>query len=748
MMKFYKQSKFLFLVLSGLLQFATITAQAYLNLSQKDVFNLGFPAYFKFRGEMSSPDHVNYDAWVSSLAGTTGVIQKFVDEELVIKPSTTDIQSWVNQYATEQPQKLLLLHWNGRARQVENREYVHNLYFPGHWIYEPGSLVNKNCLPTDTVIRVSSTTPYSLQAYKDFSSSPTVYYPSYILLVKLDASGNRLWNQSEVVRVKKIDNVNNLLTIDRGLIYTTPLSFDANKTYAAPFDCGIINSQCMRYYNMSSDCPKDSNGKTASDVLVSELKSYFSPNGILKNLNGIAFDVNYFDCADFPSWDVNNDGVSDAGWENGQYSWLKGDYAFLKQLRDSLGSNYILTCDGEFPNNQTAVGVLNGIESEGLVQPNDGWRGFSRTINTHSYWQSNTTINNPFRYVVLKLQNSTDITNSVRLYRFATATASCLGAFVANIPDLSTFPTWMSQPNALGNTSGDLIRYAKLSPNLQNLTNSDLVSKMSSSDSNIALSNGDILISTKAGYTANQNMNITLSNISMPAGDVTIFIQAQSIDPLEGMTLADRVPRLFNCTLSNLPDYGEGKTTNAFYSNIYGFFGTTKVEEMSFYYRRDGVSAGNQSLTFSVQGRGKFVIKSIKVYNQADILIRQFDNGIVIVNPSLDNNVVNLSTVFPTQNLVNGQITVPAVDAYFYQKNLTANLNQEISSVVSKISTNVYRLNDNDSGDYSIRLFDISGRLILNKTLANHEFSLPTKGVYVLEVLNNNRVIGKEKLIY
>lgn len=747
-MEFCKQLKFLILIVIASLQFVPITAQTYLDLSQKDVFNLGFPAYFKFRGEMFSPDHVNYDAWVSSLAGTTGVMQKFVDEELVIKPSTTVMQSWVNQYATEQPQKLLLLHWNGRARQVENREYVHNLYFPGHWIYEVGSIVNKNCLPTDTIIRVSSTAPYSLQAYKDFTSSPTVYYPSYILLVKLDASGNKLWEQSEVVRVKKIDNINNLLTIDRGLIYTTPLSFDANKTYAAPFDCSIINSQCMRYYNMSSDCPKDSNGKMARDVLVSELKSYFSPNGILKNLNGIAFDVNYFDCSDNTNWDVNNDGVADAGWVNGQNSWLKGNYAFFKELRDSLGSNYILTCDGEFPNNQKAVGVLNGIESEGLVQPNDGWRGISRTINTHLYWQSNTTVSNPFRYVVLKLQNSTDATNSDRLNRFATATACSLGAFVANTPDLTSFPTWMSQPNALGNTSGDLIRYAKYSPNLQNLSNTDLVGKMSSTDSNIALSNGDILISTKAGYPANQNMTITLSNISMQAGDVTIFIEAQSIDPLEGMTLSDRVPRLFNCTLSNLPDYGEGKTTNAFYSDIYGFFGTAKVEEMSFYYRRDGVAAGNQSLTFSVQGRGKFVIKTIKIYNQADILIRQFDKGIVIVNPSLDNKMVNLSTVFPTQNLANGQITVPAVDAYFYQKNLTTYVNPEISSLVSRISTNVYRLNDNDSGDYSIRLFDVSGRLILNKTLTNKEFSLPSKGVYLLEVFNKNRRVGKEKLIY
>ena len=97
-----------------------------------------------------------------------------------------------------------------------------------------------------------------------------------------------------------------------------------------------------------------------------------------------------------------------------------------------MGQNFIITCDGQHPINQQAVGVLNGIESEGLVQHNDGWRGFSRTVNTHLYWD-----------VVLKLMDGNDQHHAERLRRFGVATASCLGAYTT-VPDSYSFlPSWI-----------------------------------------------------------------------------------------------------------------------------------------------------------------------------------------------------------------------------------------------------------------------------------------------------------------
>ena len=88
-----------------------------------------------------------------------------------------------------------------------------------------------------------------------------------------------------------------------------------------------------------------------------------------------------------------------------------------------MGQNFIITCDGQHPINQQAVGVLNGIESEGLVQHNDGWRGFSRTVNTHLYWDKFNPLSPQFRYVVLKLMDGNDQHHAERLRRFGVATA-------------------------------------------------------------------------------------------------------------------------------------------------------------------------------------------------------------------------------------------------------------------------------------------------------------------------------------
>lgn len=141
-----------------------------------------------------------------------------------------------------------------------------------------------------------------------------------------------------------------------------------------------------------------------------------------------------------------------------------------------MGQNFIITCDGQHPINQQAVGVLNGIESEGLVQHNDGWRGFSRTVNTHLYWDKFNPLSPQFRYVVLKLMDGNDQHHAERLRRFGVATASCLGAYTT-VPDSYSFlPSWI-QPCSFGRIQGELIRYAKSSPNLLSGTPAELLHK-------------------------------------------------------------------------------------------------------------------------------------------------------------------------------------------------------------------------------------------------------------------------------
>ena len=92
-------------------------------------------------------------------------------------------------------------------------------------------------------------------------------------------------------------------------------------------------------------------------------------------------------------------------------------------------------------------------------------------------------------------------------------------------------------------------------------------------------------------------------------------------------------------------------------------FGTKQFDEISYYYRRPNgpTDEKNADLSIRIQGRGKIVIRSIKIYNQADILIRTFEKGAVVINPSLKPLTVDLNVL----GLKNKAIEIPSVDAGF-----------------------------------------------------------------------------------
>lgn len=504
----------------------------------KTAFNSQYPQFFHFRGEMKRDVHTDYDTWEKKYVTSSGLLRKYICEELKID---TILYSWLNRFAETYPEKLLLLHFNGEARQVNDYPEINKKYFPGHWVYETGSLLSEDCTSSQTHI----------------------------------------------------------------------------------------------------------------------IHHWFNPdNGILKKLDGIAFDVNYFDVSKHESWDTNNDGQADGGWINGQNIWQAGDLQFLKNLRKRMGQNFIITCDGQHPINQQAVGVLNGIESEGLVQHNDGWRGFSRTVNTHLYWDKFNPLSPQFRYVVLKLMDGNDQHHAERLRRFGVATASCLGAYTT-VPDSYSFlPSWI-QPCSFGRIQGELIRYAKSSPNLLSGTPAELLHKGILKGENCCMSiQGNSIIIKPA----TQSSTLSIKNVELPTGDITIFIEAETITPPDANS--DLVPRFIYASLSNLPDYEPEKKTKEFFTDLYGLVGHEKNEN-SFYFRRPKVSAGKQTLTITIKGTEQLQIHSIKIYNRPDIIIRQFENAVVCVNPSLEEQEIHLSD-FITE--YSEKLKIAPIDAVFIPK--------------------------------------------------------------------------------
>ena len=138
-----------------------------------------------------------------------------------------------------------------------------------------------------------------------------------------------------------------------------------------------------------------------------------------------------------------------------------------------MGEKFLITGDGWNEKMQMAVGVLNGIESEGLAAPNDGWRRFSRMLNVQTYWQQHNHTKHRYSYITAKLRDLDDLENAVNLRRLGAASASCLGVAytqggdynrrdgVPLLPELT-----LDGGNWLGQTRGEMAVTALLTPDL------------------------------------------------------------------------------------------------------------------------------------------------------------------------------------------------------------------------------------------------------------------------------------------
>lgn len=643
----------------------TFGADDHRNLDAKDAFTKGFPQFLAFRGEYVRSSRKDYAAWCESVSGASGVIRKFVFEELPgIHPESHE---WANRYAADNPKVLMLLHLNGEARQVMDFPDVHQRYFPGHWVYEPGSLLTAGIDESDTELQLQDAKPFKVKGYvnreKDGSKS---WFPQHLLLVRVDERGERQWYESEYAILEGVDYKRKTITVKRGCLFTKPRAHGGGKTCALPLAGGVWGGKPMWFYNLSSVCPKDRNGRTAADAFVAEIAEWFARDGRLRNFNGIAFDVNYFE-ARHPSWDVDNDGKSDSGFAGGRNVWMEGDWHFLTKLRETLGENLLITADGQHEENQRAVGVLDGIESEGLVQHNDGFRGFSRTVNTHLYWQRNNTRKHDLRYIVLKLMNPADEKRGEQLRRFATGTACCLGALVTDTGD-PALPEAFAKPGALGFPQGDLIRLARNAPDLLKGSGKPvaLLPRLKAEGCSLRQDAGPLLVRAEEGTPA-EPMRVTLQGVEVPAGDLTLFVEMEALDPLEGFTKETRVPRAVRARFSKVPDYGEGRY-NACYADLYGYIGTHGPSVLSFYLRRPGVGAERMDVTFEIQGRGRAALRSLTAHSAPDVLVRAFDRGVVVVNPALEPTTVPVAELLPQVAGLPTSVDVPALDARFLNR--------------------------------------------------------------------------------
>lgn len=206
----------------------------------------------------------------------------------------------------------------------------------------------------------------------------------------------------------------------------------------------------------------------------------------------------------------------------------------------------------------------------------------------------------------------------------------------------------VDKPMWLGKPEGEMIRLARRSDDVLNgkgrKMSPEFFQGLKAKNCQITDNHdGELSISGKA-KNALGKCRITLPPIDVPEGDVVVYFEVKSEGALTGLKKTDRVPRLVRLHVDKLPDYGTRKDNNS-HANLWGFSGTAGYSTLSFYYRH----AGGKKLTFTieVEEQADFKLRNITVHNAPAALAREFENGVVLVNPAFDQVQFDLRELFP-----------------------------------------------------------------------------------------------------
>jgi len=628
------------------------------DLSNLEVFTAGFPRTLLFR-----PSPVAIERWHRSgkldeiLCCFNGNTMKYVGEEGPYFPELPKIMS---AFKRRHPRKLCLLHLNGEARTITHRVF-HERYFPGHWVYRPGVILKTDLTASATAIPVDDVRPFAQRVPLRRGNQIIGEMLPSIILVPLDSKGNRLWYESEYAQIIAIDPRLRTLTVQRGQYFSQARSFQAGRTYIAPMHCEHWNGLEWTL-NMSTACPKDKNGETAADVCLREIKEWCSPGGPAGHVDGIGFDVIYF-LAKFPGWDLDNDGKADDGVApDGRRFFLEGVYNFLKRLRAAMGEDFLLTSDGWDPKNQRAVGVFNGIESEGLCAPNDAWRQYARTLNVHTYWNLHNNAKYRYSYITSKMLHPDDQKMRLQLCRLGLATACILEVSYCSVEDsgrkdgLPMIPEMhrgvAQEMNWLGQPVGPIVFLTKTAPDLLSgkgqFVTPEFARSLETKRCKVTASADGSLLIQGTSNNPYDTMEVTLRGIRITKGDLTIFFEAMAVEPLQGFDREDRIPRLITLHADGLPKYADERGRLSMYNDITAYMGTAGFTPQYGYFRRAGDGRGIIDLTFRFEDQGACKIRNLTIHNAPLAMVREFEKGVVLVNPSQETVVFNLERLIPT----------------------------------------------------------------------------------------------------
>jgi len=345
-----------------------------------------YPRVFYFRATEAacSPQrYPTYESWERNFVGLMGIMGKCLEEEcLGREPRNPEFFSALKK---RHPEQAVLLHFNGNSRDPI---YQRDGFFPGHWIYRRAVAITEDIAAAvgESVIKVADTRAFRVESgrYRKHNDDIALFG------VK---DGVHDWYHCEHVQLVSIDHEAGALTVKRGCYGSKPLAFKVGESRAAAHQAEGPwgqNNHFLWYYNYSTHCPRDRNGKVCSDVLVDDLARWFGKGGVLESFDGLEFDVLF----NVTHGDTDGDGVEDRGVVGGRNNYGIGVIEFGRKLRTRMGEELIIQADGALGRggnrSQRNWEIFNGIESEGWPNLNeweiDDWSG---GLNRHFFWQQN-----------------------------------------------------------------------------------------------------------------------------------------------------------------------------------------------------------------------------------------------------------------------------------------------------------------------------------------------------------------------
>jgi hypothetical protein len=620
-----------------------------------------YPRAFFFRASESCGPSIKagrqtYETWAGTFSRLGGIMGKSLEEEV---PGRSANIPHFSRFKKEHPNQLVMLHYNGNARDPRDAA---GIFSPGHWIYFNGCRVTKavEAVAGEMDIHVEDTSLFrtGIGRYRDKNED--------LGICMLDENGRPNWQLSEQVQLLDIDNKRKTLRVRRGCFGSNPRAFPAGKAYVAAHvtegPWGQHNN-IMWFYNYATNSPRDAADRSCTDVLVEDLAGLLAPAGKLAAFDGIEFDVLHDSCGRGRGGnrgpDVNADGKADRGRFDGVNVYRAGVVEFCRRLRERVGEDIILTADGGTPRAQRAFGYLNGIESEGWPWLGD-WeiRDWSGGLNRHIYWRRHgrKPVFNFFnhKYTMAGAEPGSrrkpDVPFST--HRLVFVAAQCVDAAICySYPPTKekgeSYGIWDELRKGTENETGWLgepvahtLRLAYAHGDVFQAEGRNMrpgfVRRVQGDGCDVELQGRALRIASRDRVA--KSLRFRISNVPAAGPDLVLRVNMQGA-PLRGIPAG--VPRIAWVRL--LPP--RGAAPDEWRSQRFMTFVGSKRFDSSFYFR--DLQEDRLDFEFEIEGGGEVWLRDVIACPNPDVLVREFEHGLVLANPAHHPVSVDVGHFFP-----------------------------------------------------------------------------------------------------